>query len=154
MFKRRGISLRLRLAAVATLKDSPALNLLKSWHLFYFAKQLVFGLFGSFGFTLRPLSFFRFLFLTGLLARLVRRLLVRLGFASAIARPRRLSRRFFGVVRHVPAGAFEPDRGRGQKPVHFPLAFRTDGYRRVGKLSDSFKPMLTLLALVFVERHR
>src|SRR5260370_21644391 len=60
---------------------------------------------------------------------------------------------FAREVGYVPATAFELNGRRGEQLLHRTAAFRTLLHQRIGKLLDLFKAVLTLFALIFVERH-
>src|SRR3984885_14723807 len=60
----------------------------------------------------------------------------------------------FGVVRHVPAGAFELERWRGHEPMHVSPAFFVDRQRFIGKLLDNFEGFAAAFAFVFVKWQR
>src|ERR1700691_2387334 len=60
----------------------------------------------------------------------------------------------FGVVRHVPARAFELKRWRGHEPMHVSPAFFVGRQRLIGKLLDHFKGFAAAFAFVFVNWQR
>src|SRR5580704_2276276 len=82
-------------------------------------------------------------------------------FRLALRRRRRRSivarspvlRRLLGVIGDIPSRTLELHRRSRQQLLQLSATMRTHRKRRVGKFLDPFGKAVTLLALIFVERH-